>query len=168
MYKVVPLFAALALVAACASDPDTGAAATGTGTTTTTQQPTTTQTGVAAPRPGSQEELNATVGDRIFFDFDRYDVRPDQRPRVAQWAQWMNQHQGVSITVEGHADERGTREYNLALGSRRAQSVKDVLTSEGVSAARINTISYGKDRPAVVGSGESVWSQNRRGVVVVN
>ena len=118
-------------------------------------------------RPGTQEELRQTIGDRIFFDFDSYSVRPDQRRIVEQVAQWMNQHQNVQLTIEGHADERGTREYNLALGDRRANSVRSMLVSLGVPSSRLSTISYGKERPEVLGSNEYAWEQNRRAVFVV-
>lgn len=117
--------------------------------------------------PGSQEELNATIGDRVFFDTDRYNLTPEARATVGFWADWMRKHQNVAIVVEGHADERGTREYNLALGARRANSVKDYLSALGVSGARVETISYGKERPAVLGSNPAAWAKNRRSVVVV-
>ncbi len=118
-------------------------------------------------KPGSQEELNATIGDRVFFDFDKYDLKPEARATVGSWADWMKRHQNVSVQVEGHADERGTREYNLALGARRANAIRDYLGALGVTPNRVNTISYGKERPAVLGSNNEAWAQNRRGVVVV-
>jgi peptidoglycan-associated lipoprotein len=116
---------------------------------------------------GTQEDLAQNVGDRVFFGYDRYDVSDEARMTLDKQAAWLNQYPNLSITIEGHADERGTREYNLALGERRANSVKNYLVALGVSASRINTISYGKERPAVVGSDESSWAQNRRGVTVV-
>ena len=117
--------------------------------------------------PGSQDELNATIGDRVFFGFDRYDLSSEARASVASWAQWMNTHQNVELVIEGHTDERGTREYNLALGARRANAVKDYMVALGVAASRVKTISFGKERPAVLGSNEAAWAQNRRAVAVV-
>jgi peptidoglycan-associated lipoprotein len=120
-----------------------------------------------AVRPGSQEDLVANVGDRVFFDFDRSNIRPDQRPVLDRQASWLQQYPQNVVTVEGHADERGTREYNLALGQRRASAARDVLVAGGVAGSRIQTISYGKDRPAALGSNEEAWAQNRRAVTVV-
>lgn len=117
--------------------------------------------------PGSQDDLTVNVGDRVFFGYDRYDLTPDAQRTLEMQAEWMKRYPGVSITVEGHCDERGTREYNLALGERRANSVRNYLVALGIDADRINIISYGKERPAVVGTGASVWSQNRRAVTVV-
>lgn len=119
-------------------------------------------------QPGTQADLVANVGDRVFFGYDRYDLSPEARSVLEAQAQWLAQYPTLSITVEGHADERGTREYNLALGERRANSTKNYLVALGVSPSRINTISYGKERPAVPGSNDSAWSQNRRGVTKVN
>ncbi len=119
------------------------------------------------PAPGTQADLVVNVGDRIFYGYDRYDLSAEARSVLEKQAQWLNQYQNLSITVEGHADERGTREYNLALGERRANSVKNYLVALGVSPSRITTISYGKERPAVPGSNEQSWAQNRRGVTVV-
>jgi peptidoglycan-associated lipoprotein len=143
--------AALALLAAC-SNTDQNAAATGGGSTI---------------RPGSQEDLVANVGDRVFFDFDRSTIRADQRPVLQRQAEWMGRYPDVRVQVEGHTDERGTREYNLALGQRRANAARDVLVASGVNGSRISTISYGKDRPAALGSDEASWAQNRRAVTVV-
>lgn len=143
--------AALALLAACSST-DQNAAQTGAGGTI---------------RPGSQEDLVANVGDRVFFDLDRSTIRGDQLPVLQRQAEWMGRNAEVRVQVEGHADERGTREYNLALGQRRANAARDVLVASGVNGARISTISYGKDRPAALGSNEDAWAQNRRAVTVV-
>ena len=118
--------------------------------------------------PGSQQDLEASAGDRIFFAFDRSDISPEAREILARQADWLRRYPNVSVTIEGHCDERGTREYNLALGERRAQAAKNVLVATGIPAARISTISYGKERPAVVGSTEEANAQNRRAVTVVN
>lgn len=126
-------------------------------------------TTTAGPKyaPGSQEELNATIGDRVFFETDRYDLSQEARATIGFWADWMKSHGNVSVVIEGHADERGTREYNLALGARRANSVRDYLAALGVAAGRLDTVSFGKERPAVLGSNAEAWSQNRRGSLVV-
>lgn len=120
------------------------------------------------PTPGTQQDLVVNVGDRIFFGYDRYDLTPEAQRVLELQADWMNRYPSVTITVEGHCDERGTREYNLALGDRRANAVKSYLVALGVSPTRITTISYGKERPAVLGSNAAAWSQNRRGVTLVN
>lgn len=120
-----------------------------------------------APVPGSQEDLTVNVGDRVLFDTDSSDVSQQGRSVLEHQAAWLAQYSNVNILIEGHADERGTREYNLALGERRANSVKSYLQTLGVDASRLSTVSYGKERPAVEGSDESAWSQNRRGVAVV-
>ncbi|MBR0650054.1 peptidoglycan-associated lipoprotein Pal [Roseomonas terrae] len=149
--RLLGAVAALGLLAAC-SNTDQNAAQTGGGNTI---------------RPGSQEDLVANVGDRVFFDFDSSQVRADQRPVLQRQAEWMGRYPDVRVQVEGNSDERGTREYNLALGQRRANSARDVLVASGVNGARITTISYGKDRPAALGSDETAWAQNRRAVTVV-
>ncbi len=117
--------------------------------------------------PGSQEDLATNVGDRVFFAYDSTDLAPEAIDTLNRQVEWLNRYPSVNITVEGHADERGTREYNLALGERRAQAVKTYLSSMGVSASRLNTISYGKERPAVVGADASSWAQNRRAVTTI-
>lgn len=167
-FKVLSMFAAVLLLAACETAPEQQANTSGQGgsaATPTTTAPAQTR---AAPRPGSQEDLVANVGDRVFYDFDKSDLKPEARRQVEKWAQWLRQYPNVTVTVEGHCDERGTREYNLGLGERRAASAKRFLTSLGIDARRVATISYGKERPAVVGSNDAAWSQNRRGVMVVN
>ncbi len=117
--------------------------------------------------PGSVAEFQQRVGDRVFFDLDSSQLRPDGRETLTKQAAWLKQYAQYAITVEGHADERGTREYNLALGARRAQTVAGYLTAQGVPAGRLKTISYGKERPEVVGSDEGAWSRNRRGVTTL-
>ena len=120
------------------------------------------------PAPGTQADLVVNVGDRVFFGTDRYDLSAEARQVLDSQAAWMQQYSNVSITIEGHADERGTREYNLALGERRANSVRNYLSALGVSPTRINVVSFGKERPAVPGANEAAWSQNRRSVSKVN
>ncbi len=155
--KVMTAFAALALLAACGSSTADNAA-TGAGAATNAS---------AGPRPGSQEDLVANVGDRVFFDTDESSVRADQRTVLERQAAWLARYPQVTVQLEGHADERGTREYNLALGQRRANAARDVLVAGGTAGARISTISYGKDRPAALGSTDDAWAQNRRAVTVV-
>jgi len=119
--------------------------------------------------PGSQEDFLQQVGqygDRILFETDRFNVDAEDQDVLQRQAQWLAQYPGTRITVEGHADERGTRDYNLALGERRANSAKNFLVSVGVDASRIQTVSYGKERPSALGSDEQAWAQNRRAVTV--
>lgn len=125
--------------------------------------------GVGQIVPGSQEDFLQTVGqygDRIFFDTDKFNVDSEDQSTLQRQAQWLAQYPNVRVTVEGHADERGTREYNLALGERRANSAKNYLASLGVDASRVQTVSYGKERPQALGSDEQSWAQNRRAVTV--
>ena len=118
--------------------------------------------------PGSQQDFIVNVGDRVFFESDSSDLTPQGRDTLDKQAQWLNQYSRYAFTIEGHADERGTREYNIALGARRAQAVRDYLTSRGVQTNRMRTISYGKERPVAVCDDISCWSQNRRSVTVLN
>ncbi|MAU40232.1 MAG: peptidoglycan-associated lipoprotein [Kordiimonas sp.] len=120
------------------------------------------------PVAGSQEDLDGTAGSLVYFGFDRYDLSAEARAALQAQAQWLQSNDNVNVTVEGHCDERGTREYNLALGDRRATAVKNYLVALGVSPSRVKTISYGKERPAVLGQGESAWAQNRRGYTRVD
>lgn len=119
------------------------------------------------PAPGTQEDLDEEAGDRVFFAFDSSELTFAARQTLQAQASWLRQFPNVNITIEGHADERGTREYNLALGDRRATAAKNYLVALGISEGRISTISYGKERPAVLGSNEAAWAQNRRAVTVV-
>ena len=169
-FKLISLLAALVFVSACASEPEetseatnVGAADTSTSTTTTT----TATTQAPAIAPGSVKDFVVNVGDRVFFDFDSSDIRADAVPTLEAQAAFLRTFPSLTLVIEGHADERGTREYNLALGERRANAHKDYLISLGVDPARIETISYGKERPAVAGSNESAWAQNRRAVVAL-
>ncbi len=120
------------------------------------------------PTPGSAQDFTVNIGDRIFFDTDSSSIRADAQQTLARQAQWLNQYRQYNIVVEGHADERGTREYNLALGARRAAAARDYLISKGVAAGRLKTISYGKERPVAVCDDISCWSQNRRAVTTLS
>jgi peptidoglycan-associated lipoprotein len=163
--KLIALIAGGLLLVACESKTEGQTAATGGGATapqaTAPAQP-------AGPTPGSAQDFILNVGDRVFFDFDKFDLKPAAQATLARQATWLKQYANRTITIEGHCDERGTREYNLALGERRANSVRNYLVSQGVAANRIKTISYGKERPVALGHNEAAWSQNRRGVSVVN
>lgn len=164
--KLIGIFGSLLMLAACSSAPETapggppGAGGPGTGG----------PGGIGSRNglPGSQQDLEASAGDRVFFAFDRSDITPEAQEILARQADWLRRYPNVTVTIEGHCDERGTREYNLALGERRATAVKKMLVALGVPANRVSTISYGKERPAVVGSNEAAYAQNRRGVTVVN
>ena len=162
------------MIAACETAPEESAAASGAGAS----KPATSQSGgattappaatmKAGPAPGSQEDLVANVGDRVFFDLDKYNLKPEARETLGNQAAWLKKYSSVRVRIEGHCDERGTREYNLALGERRANSAKDYLITLGISPSRITTISYGKERPVALGSNEQAWAQNRRGVTTV-
>ena len=123
---------------------------------------------LGSAKPGTQDDLVVNVGDRVFFGFNESDLSAEARATLDRQSAWMKKYPSVSVSVEGHCDERGTREYNLALGERRATAVKNYLVAGGVSASRVKTVSYGKERPAVLGNNEQAWSQNRRGVTSVN
>ena len=116
---------------------------------------------------GTQEDLIVSVGDRVFFGYDSAELDADAQELLQAQAAWLKQYNKTSIIIEGHCDERGTREYNLALGEKRAQAVKNYLNGLGVINFRLNTISYGKERPAVIGSNDEAWGQNRRSVTIV-
>jgi peptidoglycan-associated lipoprotein len=118
--------------------------------------------------PGSPQDFVVNVGDRVFFETDQTDLTPQARATLDKQAQWLGQYNRYTFTIEGHADERGTREYNIALGARRAQAVREYLVSRGIDANRMRTISYGKERPVAVCNDISCWSQNRRAVTVLN
>ena len=118
--------------------------------------------------PGSAEDFRRSVmSDTVHFALDQYDIDPEARAILDSQARWLNQYPNVNVTIEGHCDERGTREYNLALGDRRANAAKNYLAARGVSSSRITTISYGKERPIALGSDEGSWAQNRRAVTIV-
>lgn len=163
--RVLSLFAALLLVAACSTDSDLNGGAQGTGG----ENQNSAAAGAASntPAPGTEEQFVVSIGDRVFFNFDQSDLRGEARATLDRQAEWLEQYPQYNVVVEGHCDERGTREYNLALGERRANAVRNYLVAKGVNAARITTISYGKERPEAAGSNESAWAQNRRGVTVL-
>jgi peptidoglycan-associated lipoprotein len=121
-----------------------------------------------AATPGSSQDFTVNVGDRIFFDTDSSVIRADAQGILSRQAQWLNQYRQYAIVIEGHADERGTREYNIALGARRAAATRDFLAARGVAANRMKTISYGKERPVAVCDDISCWSQNRRAVTTLS
>ena len=158
--KIVAAFAAVLLLGACASDSEAPATdGSGTGGNGSVA-------GQAAP--GSVEDFQVNVGDRVFFDYDSYEIRADAQDTLQKQAAWLQQYGQYAVTVEGHCDERGTREYNLALGERRANAVRNYLVALGIDGNRVQTISYGKERPESVDSNESAWAQNRRGVTVLS
>jgi peptidoglycan-associated lipoprotein len=126
------------------------------------------QTSSSAAAPGSQQDFVVNVGDRVFFETDSSELTEQARATLDKQAQWLNNYNRYAFTIEGHADERGTREYNIALGARRAQTVREYLTTRGIAAARMRTISYGKERPVAVCDDISCWSQNRRAVTVLD
>ena len=157
--KIAGALAVTLLVAGCSSKPQTGPQTDMTGTDQT-------QTGGSAI-PGSEQDLQQNVGDRVFFELDRSELSQEARQTLDRQAAWLKRYPAVRVTIEGHCDERGTREYNMALGARRANAARAYLVALGIQTARIQTVSYGAERPAVLGPGEAVWSQNRRAVTVV-
>ena len=124
--------------------------------------------GAGAVVPGTQRDFSVNVGDIVYFTTDSTDLSPEARQTLQKQVQWLRQYPQFTITIEGHADERGTREYNIALGARRATSVRKFLSRNGINASRIRTISYGKERPVAVCDDISCWSQNRRAQTVLN
>jgi len=158
---------ATASLAACASRPKPAGPVTPTQPSQPSQpaypqQPTGPNSPVdQGPLPGTVQDFVINIGERIYFDTDSYDVRSDAQPTLAAQAQWLNRYPAVRVRIEGNADERGTREYNLALGARRANAVREFLVGQGVSGSRIETLSYGKERPIDGGSSEDSWAKNR-------
>ena len=164
-YKILGLIAAVALVSACETAPSGDASAGGAGGAGETK--TAAKAKAMAVMPGSQEDLVVNVGDRVFFNYDKFNISTEAGETLELQAAWLKRNASVTVTIQGHADERGTREYNLALGERRANAVKDFLVTLGVNPQRIDTISYGKERPVAIGSTNAAWAQNRRGVTKV-
>jgi peptidoglycan-associated lipoprotein len=158
-FKILTLAAAMTLLAACA-DKKTDVATSSTGSGLPSSG------GVASS--DLRTIFQTQVGDRIFFDFDKSSITPEAKAILQRQAAFATTNGQLTFTIEGHCDERGTREYNLALGERRATADKNALVALGVQSGRLQTISYGKERPAVVGSNEAAWAQNRRAVTVIN
>ncbi|MCE2510219.1 MAG: peptidoglycan-associated lipoprotein Pal [Alphaproteobacteria bacterium] len=158
MRRFLAMSAAILLLAACETQTAGTGGARGAGGASY----------AGAGSTSAQQELGANVGDRVFFDLNKHEIRADAQKTLKAQAEWLQQRSSLNITIEGHCDERGTREYNLALGERRANAVKDYLVALGVSANRITTISYGEERPVALGHNDSAWAQNRRGVTKVN
>lgn len=158
--RMIAILGALLMLAACSSTPEAppaGPVGPGAG-------------GISSSHfgPGSQQDLAATAGDRVFFAFDSSEINAEAQQILQKQADWLRHYPNVTVTVEGHCDERGTREYNLALGERRANAAKNVLVAAGIPASRVSTISYGKERPIVPGSTEEAYAQNRVAVTHVN
>ena len=154
MRNTILVLAAVASLAACASRPEP----TPTGPTGPTTPPVTQPSG---PTPGSVEDFRVSVGDRVFFGYDRFDLSAEARSVLERQAAWLRQYPNVRVLVAGNCDERGTREYNLALGARRAAAARDYLVSLGVAQNRVETVSYGKERPLDARANEEAWSVNR-------
>ena len=155
-WKIAAVLGAALAIAACAKNPaeDPNALANA-------------NSAAGAATPGSPQDFAVNVGDRVFFDSDSSELSPTAQATLDKQARWLAQYARYNFTVEGHADERGTREYNFALGARRAEAAKSYLVARGIPAARIHTISYGKERPVAVCNDISCWSQNRRAVTVL-
>ena len=151
-FKLAAAFCCVLALAACSKKNTDLAAGTGPG---------------AAAVPGSEQDFTVNVGDRVFFVEDQSSLTPEAQETLRRQAQWLQQYPAVMVQVEGHADERGTREYNIALSARRATAAREFLIAQGVAANRISSIAYGKERPAALCDAEQCWSQNRRAVTVI-
>lgn len=156
--RIVGVFAAMAMLAACTTPPASTPA-----TPVAAAPPAS-----SGPTPGSQEDLVATAGDRVFFATDRSTLSPEAQDTLGKQADWLQKYGQVAVQVAGNCDERGTEEYNIALGQRRANSARDFLVAKSVAGSRISTISYGKNRPTATGSDEEAWSQNRNAMTSVH
>lgn len=174
-FKILGILAAVALVSACetASEEEMSSSASGTSSSSSASE-SSSDSGSTADvmentiMEGSQRDLVVNVGDRVYFGYDRFDLNELSRSTLERQAAWMRKNINTMVTVEGHADERGTREYNLGLSERRANSAKDYLVSFGVNASRIKVVPYGEERPVANGSNEAAYSQNRRAVTTVS
>jgi peptidoglycan-associated lipoprotein len=149
IFKAFAAVAAMIVMAACSNQQEAAAPATTTVT------------------PGSVADFRQNVGDRVFFDTDMSTIREDGRQTLGRQAEWLKKYTQYQITIEGHCDERGTREYNFALGERRANAARQYLIAQGIPAARIKTISFGKENPDPPGSDEAAWARNRRAVTAL-
>ena len=166
VYKLLVSAFLVLFVAACATKPKDAADSSGSGSSSSDSsvEGTISETAGSGIVKGSQEDLIVNVGDRVFFGYDSSDLDSDALELLQDQVAWLKQNSNVSVTIEGHCDERGTREYNLALGDRRASAVRDYLVAKGINASRLSTISYGKERPSVGGSNETSYALNRRSV----
>ena len=153
LMRFIAVAGAFLMLAACSSTPEPGASGPGGPGG---------PTGSSRFGPGSQQDLAATAGDRVFFAYDRADISSEAQQILERQAQWLRRYPNVSVTIEGHTDERGTREYNMALGERRAKAVQRYLVLQGVSPAQLELVSYGEERPVATGNDEQSWAQNRR------
>ena len=169
-FRTLSLFAAVLLLAACETPSDQTGTVSGEGAAgkSSSVDRGSTGTTTSTPKRPLSTILTVDVGDRVFFEFDKYSLKAKARQTLERQATFLKNNAGVKVVLQGHADERGTREYNLALGDRRANSAKDYLIALGINPNRITIISYGKERPAVAGSNEAAWSQNRRAVTVIS
>ncbi|GAJ27759.1 peptidoglycan-associated lipoprotein Pal [Acidomonas methanolica] len=156
-FKLIGAVGLALVLAACSSDNNNTGASTGTGATAQ-------ETG---PAPGSEADLVANVGDRVFFAFNENTLSDDAKATLDKQAAWLAKYPQVSVLIAGNCDDRGTEEYNIALGQRRANAARDYLVAKGVAASRISTISYGKDRPTADGDDEQAWAQNRNAITSV-
>ncbi len=167
----VTLLAAL-VVAGCSSSGENTGTAAGSGRSSMPQEQGMANSqigrGQMNPVDAARQELTTTVGDRVYFETDSSSLTDADRVTLDRQIAWLNRYPMIRLVIEGHADERGTREFNLALGDRRAQAVKNYFTDHGIAAGRLRTISYGKERPVAMGSNETAWAQNRRAVSVVD
>ncbi len=166
-FNILGVIAAVALVAACETMPEEDATMDSSGDSSETTSAAADTDAPVGIMPGSEADLVVNVGARVYFDFDRFDLNDVSRSTLERQAAWLSANPGVRVAIEGHCDERGTREYNLALGERRANAAKDYLVALGVSPDRIRTVSYGEERPVAMGSNDVAWSQNRRSVTTV-
>lgn len=154
-FKIVAAMCCALALAACSkkSQPTLGADGAGAG--------------IGAAAPGSKQQFETEIGDRIYFIVDQSNLTPEGQETLTRQAQWLQQYPNVTVQVEGHADERGTREYNISLSARRATAAREYLVQQGVTAGRISSIAYGKERPAALCDAEQCWNQNRRAVTVI-
>ena len=167
-YKFLISMFLVLFISACATKPKDSADSTGSGSSgsDSSVEGSITETAGSGIVSGSQEDLIVNVGDRVFFGYDSSELDSDALELLQDQVAWLKQNSNVSVTIEGHCDERGTREYNLALGERRANAAKDYLMTYGISSDRITVLSYGKERPVDSGSNPLAWSKNRRSVTV--
>jgi len=171
-YKILFLFLLALIVSACSTTPKDAAVSSGSGSTeavaeTISESEEDVADGASDPTLTLNEKFIVEVGDRVFFAYDSAELTSDSKELLQDQVAWIKE-QDVSVTIEGHCDERGTREYNLALGEKRAHAVRSYLTALGIPPSSVSTVSYGKERPVAVGSHEGAWKQNRRSVTIIN